>query len=201
MRRCALGALFGALLGASGCLIYPGDRQPNLVARHEAPSVTAAPRIEVVLHHQHTMDGSDAGGQATELTYKVVKESFERVRSQTPFLANAAMGTPKPEYVLDLETEVAEHGKTSAIVAGATLLLVPGFNSSDVIVRATLKDADGGTMGHWEAVGQVKMVVQLLLIVALPALPFTAPGDELYDDTFKDVFLQLGPDLETHARR
>ena len=188
------------VLTLSGCIIYQGDRQPNLVAGGFNPATSGAPRIEVVLHHVHTMDGSDAGGMATDLTYKEMKESFERVRGQTPFLANAAIGTAKPEYVLDLDTEVAEHGKTSAIVSGLSLMLIPGFTSSDVVVRASLKDPDGQTLGHYEAKGQIKMVVELLLLPALPVTAFMSPGKEVYDDTYKDVLLQVGPDLEKHAR-
>lgn len=197
-RRALTGGL--AVLTLSGCIIYQGDRQPNLVVGGYSPATASAPRIEVVLHHVHTMDGSDAGGTSTDLTYKEMKESFERVRGETPFLANAAIGTAKPEYVLDLDTEVAEHGKTSAIVTGATLMIIPGFFSSDVIVRASLKDADGESLGHYEAKGQLKMVVEILLLPALPIALFAAPGKELYDDTFKDVLLQLGPDLDKHAR-
>jgi len=99
----------------------------------------------MVLHHVHTIDSKDAGGVATDATYKVLKESLERVQKETPFLANSGIGIAKPDFVLDLDTEVAEHGKTGAIVSGATLMLIPAFPSSDVIVRGTLKDPNGDT--------------------------------------------------------
>lgn len=182
-----------------GCLLWSGERVPNLIETGAKPALAMQPRIELVLHHIHTMDGKDAGGTATDATYKVFEESLERVRSETPFLANAGIGIAKPDYVLDLQTEVAEHGKTGAIITGATLFLYPGFPRSDVIVRAHLEDANGQLVGRYDASGELKGIMHLLLLPALPVTVFLAPGDELYDDTFRDVFLLLEKDLGRHA--
>jgi len=195
MRQLAMTLL---CLSLTGCLFWSGERIPNLVETGAKPTLALQPRIELVLHHVHTMDGKDAGGMATDSTYKVFKESLERVRSETPFLANAGVGLAKPDFVLDLQTEVAEHGKTSAIVSGATLLLIPGFPRSDVIVRADLKDASGQIIGHYDASGQLKGIFHLLLLPALPVTLFLVPGEDLYDDTFRDVFLLLEKDLAKH---
>ena len=184
---------------SSGCLLWTGERIPNLVGTGAKPGISTQPRIEVVLHHVHTMDGKDAGGAATDASYKVFKESFERVRSETPFLAASGVGIVKPDYVLDLETEVAEHGKTGAIVSGATLMLIPAFPSSDVIIRGTLEDPAGNVIGHYDASGEMKGVIQLLLLPLFPVTLFTMPGKDLYDDTFRDIFLLVEKDLAARA--
>lgn len=184
---------------ASGCLLYRGDRHPDLVGSGAKPTASGAPRIDVVLHHRHTMDGKDAGGQATEATLKSMREAWERVRQETPFLANAGSGVPKPDFVLDLETEVAEHGKVAAIVSGATLGLVPAFISSDVNVKGTLKNLLGETVATGEGAGQLKGVFHLLLLPILPIVPAIAPGKELFDDTFRDVLIQITRAVEAGA--
>lgn len=158
----------------TGCLLWSGKRIPNWIETGAKPTLASQPRIEMVLHHTHTMDGKDGGGMVTDASYKAFKESLERVQKETPFLANSGIGIAKPDFVLDMNTEIAEHGKTGAIVSGATLMLVPAFPSSDVVVRASLKDADG-------------------------VMPFISPGEELYDDTFRDLFLLIESDLATHA--
>ncbi len=134
--------LIVSLVATTGCLLYRGDRQPNLIGTGARATAPDAPRIEVVLHHRHTIDGKDAGGQATELTFKQMKSSWERVQKETPFLANAGSGIAKADFVLDLDTEVAEHGKVAAIVSGATLLLFPGFISSNVM-EGDAQESDG----------------------------------------------------------
>ncbi|TMA61931.1 MAG: hypothetical protein E6J68_15125 [Deltaproteobacteria bacterium] len=187
--------LIVSLVATTGCLLYRGDRQPNLIGTGARATAPDAPRIEVVLHHRHTIDGKDAGGQATELTFKQMKSSWERVQKETPFLANAGSGIAKADFVLDLDTEVAEHGKVAAIVSGATLLLFPGFISSNVMVKATLKNPTGETLGTHEASGQVKGIFHLLFAPILPIVAITAPGKELYDDTFRDVLIQVAGDL------
>jgi hypothetical protein len=188
--------LVASLVLASGCLLYRGERVPNLIATGARPTAADAPRIEVVLHHRHTMDGKDAGGQATENTFKSVKESWERVQKETAFLANAGRDVPKPDFVLDLDTEVAEHGKTGAIVSGATLGVIPSVFSSDVIVRAMLKDPAGATLGAHEASGQLKGVTHIIFAPILPIVIATAPGKDLFDDTFRDVLIQVGGDID-----
>jgi hypothetical protein len=182
-----------------GCLLWSGERVPNLIGSGAKPTLAVRPRIELVLHHIHTLDGKDAGGTAADATYEAFEESLERVRGETPFLANAGIGIAEPEYVLDLQTEVAEHGKTGAIVTGATLFLYPGFPRSEVIVRAHLEDASGRLVGRYDASGELKGVMHLLLLPALPVTLLLAPGDELYDDTFRDVFLLVERDLGRHT--
>src|SRR5205823_7287977 len=104
--------LIVSLVATTGCLLYRGDRQPNLIGTGARATAPDAPRIEVVLHHRHTIDGKDAGGQATELTFKQMKSSWERVQKETPFLANAGSGIAKADFVLDLDTEVADRKST-----------------------------------------------------------------------------------------
>jgi len=92
--------LIVSLVATTGCLLYRGDRQPNLIATGARATAPDAPRIEVVLHHRHTIDGKDAGGQATELTFKQMKSSWERVQKETPFLANAGSGIAKADFTV-----------------------------------------------------------------------------------------------------
>src|SRR2546422_488131 len=104
LRRILQGCVFGMVaLYGNGCMM-------NMVGRGLKPDFPSAPRIKVVLTHQHTADGADSGSAATAATFKLVQASFERVRSATPFLANAGKDITAPDYVLNLDTEVAERG-------------------------------------------------------------------------------------------
>ena len=71
-RPSAYAMVLASLIVMSGCLLYRGDRRRNLVGSGARPTASDTPRIEVVLHHRHTMDGQDAGGQATEVTFKQI---------------------------------------------------------------------------------------------------------------------------------
>ena len=200
-RRSQLRAIRTALIlataiGGTSCILYRGDRRPNLVATGARPVLESAPRIEVVLRHRHTMDGQDAGSFATATSLKTIEKSFERVRQETPFLANAKSGASEPEYLLDLDTEVAEHGKVGAFISGLTMGVIPGFIASDVIVRASLCEPSGKPLAHSESSGQLKGIFDIIFLPALPIVAFTAPGDELVDDTFRDAMIQVALDLE-----
>jgi hypothetical protein len=179
---------------ATGCLIYAGDRLPERVGDAATAAALPPPPIEVVLRHKHTMEGRDQG-LATDLSYGQIKKSFERVRQEIAFLAQASTGLSAPDFVLELDTEVAERGETSAMISGFTLLLVPGFAGSTLKVAATLRDIDGNLVGRHEASAEVRMITQLLLLPLLPIVPFVAPGDELYDDTFRGALIPLAEDL------
>src|SRR5436309_13461419 len=109
--------LIVSLVATTGCLLYRGDRQPNLIGTGARATAPEAPRIEVVLHHRHTIDGKEAGGQATELTVKQRKRTWQRVQKETPYRANAGSGIATTDYVLELETEVAKHATVAELAA------------------------------------------------------------------------------------
>jgi hypothetical protein len=180
--------------------MYAGDRTPNLIATGARADLAAAPRIEVILSHRHTMEGEPVSS-ATDVTYRAMRGSFERVRQETTFLENAREGTPKPDFILDLDTAVDEHGKDSAFISGLTLMLIPAFISSDIVVDATLRTPDGETVSQHKASGEMKVIIHLLLFPVLPFLPLISPGDELVDDTFRDVLIPISRDLEEYLAR
>jgi hypothetical protein len=175
-----------------GCIMYEGRRSPDIVGRGAKVDVRSAPRIDVRIEHRHTMDGRIVG----DLSYRAIEDSFQRVRQEFPFLANTQLRKKNPEYVLVLKTQQAEYGEAMAKISGFTLTIFPALIHTQIIVAGDLERADGEEVGSYRAIGELRGVVQILLILALPALPFTAPGDELYDDTFRDFFLQLAPDLD-----
>lgn len=192
-RRAFAVAISALFLSQGGCIMYEGRRSPDLVGRGgKAAEVRSTPRIDVRLEHRQTMDGRPYG----DLSYRKFESAFQRVRQEFPFLANAQLSKADPDYILTLRTEQAEFGETMAMVSGFTLTVVPAMIHSMIIVEGDLQRIDGEQVGTWRAVGEVKGIVQILLILALPALPFTAPGEELYDDTFRDFFLQMAPRLD-----
>ena len=123
-------------------------------------------------------------------------ESFERVRDETPYLKNASIGLAKPELVLELDTEVAEKGMVWAIIAGASLLVIPGFPSSDIIVDAKLMTPDKKVLASYSAHGDLKMIFHLIFLPLGFINFWTFPGDSIYDDTFRDIFIQLESDVK-----
>jgi hypothetical protein len=183
-----------ALIGLplAGCLMLPGHRTPNLVATMQAPDLPAPlPRIRLVLHHVHTMDDGRAGPTANNLSYDEFVSALGRVRARTPFLAESGEAIPEPDYVLDLGTEIAERGGTSAFISGLTLLIVPSVTTSDAICRATLKTPAGRRLASFEAIGTQHNVMQILLLPLTPFLLAVAPRERLYEDTLEDIMIEV----------
>jgi hypothetical protein len=129
------------------------------------------------------------------MTYRAFQKSFDRVQSTIPFLANASFERENPDYILDLDTAVEEHGRGGAIVAGATLGIIPGFTSSDSVVRATLKTLEGEKLLTHESVFEVKAAFHILLVAMLPFFPFIAPGREIYDDPMRSSITAVAADF------
>ena len=182
-----------------GCLMYSGEKSPNLIETEPAPSLTAAPRIDVIMLHKHTMDGRSAGTGAEDATAAPFMQSFERIRDETPYLKNASVSLAKPELILELDTEVAEHGMVWAMITGATLFIVPGFPSSDVMVDAKLMTPNKEVLASYSAKRELKLIFHIIFLPLTPINFFTSPGDSLYDDTFRDIFIQLEADVKKYS--
>ncbi len=191
-------ALLVIAVFSHGCLMWSGtsrNAESAHLSSNQSP-VSAAPSLKVVLYHEHRMDGRISFAGAIDATYHQFQKSFDRVQSTIPFLVNASFDCENPDYILDLETSVDEHGKTSATVAGATLGIVPGFTSSDVVVRATLKTLEGERLSTHEAASEIKVAFHLLLLPLFPLVPFIAPGRELYDDPMSSAITAVAAEFE-----
>ncbi len=190
-------ALLVIVIFSNSCLMWSGTSR---LAEPEHPSftqspVSPAPSLKVILYHEHGMEGRTSGGGVTDMTYRQFRKSFDRVQPEIPFLVNASFDRENPDYILDIDTTVEEHGRTSAKVAGATLGIVPGFTSSDIVVRVTLKTLEGERLVTHEAASEVKSAFHLLLLPLLPLFPFIAPGREIYDDPMLSTITAVAADF------
>jgi hypothetical protein len=191
-------ALLVVVVFSQGCLMWSGTSrlaEPTNPSSAQSP-VPAVPSLKVVLYHEHRMDGRTTGGSVIDATYHQFQKSFDRIQTAIPFLANASFDRENPDYILGLETSVDEHGKTSAFVCGATFGIVPGFTSSDIVVRATLKTLEGERLVTHEAASEIKSAFHILLIPLFPLVPFIAPGRELYDDPMRSAITAVATDFE-----
>jgi hypothetical protein len=190
-------ALLVVVVFSQGCLIWSGTSrlaEPTNPSSAQSP-VPAVPSLKVVLYHEHRMEGRTSGAGAIDMTYRQFQKAFDRAQTEIPFLANASFERQVPDYILDLDTTVDEHGKTSARVAGATFGIVPGFTSSDVVVRATLKTLEGERLFTHEAASEVKAAFHILLVPLLPFVPFIAPGRDSYDDPMRSAITAVAADF------
>jgi len=80
------------------------------------------------------------------LTFKQLECAIERMRQAIPVLANAAKGPSRPDFALEIGSEIAERGRASASITDFSLLTTPGFASSDAIVHAKLLRSDGSVV-------------------------------------------------------
>jgi hypothetical protein len=196
LRRSATGLACALALSSSlqACLVYEAGRAPNWVASQSLPTAGESPRIGVTLRHRLTVDGAPPFGIGGQATADLLRESFERVRAETPLLAAADFASPDPALVLEIDTEVAERGAAGVFLAGLSFGLLPAITTSELTLRAALSDAAGTPLGAYQASSSTRSIGHLLLLPALPLL-LSRPGQRIADDTFRDLFLQLAPEL------
>jgi len=185
-----------AWLGTAGCVLTFDGRTPNLIATQPMPVITVAPRIHVLRSHRHTIDGSDAATRVAEASREVMERSFERVRADIPFLGVAHRQVVDPELTLRLDTEIVEHDVDKFRMAAATFFVLPVQSSSDIVVRATLMDRDGQVLGKGYATGKVRSTMHPFILPFMPIWVWFMPGDELYDDTYRDALIPVAQSLE-----
>lgn len=89
------------------------------------------------------------------------------------------------ENDLRAEVKILDQGSYNAGLAfltGFTLYLIPSKASDEFIVKTTIKDEEGNTLGSFEKSENINFWQQLFLIFALPAnSPISVPEETLYD--------------------
>lgn len=188
-------ALMLMWLGAGGCVLTFDGRTPNLIATQPMPAITVAPRMHVILSHRHIIDGSDAATPVTDASREVMERSFDRVQADILFLGAAHRQLSDPEFVLRFDTEIVEHDADKFRMAAATFFVLPVQSSSDIVVRATLMDRDGQVLGEGHATGAVRSTMHPSILPFLPIWVWFMPGDELYDDTYRDALIPVAQSL------
>jgi len=180
----------------SGCVMWQGQRVPNLVQTTKEPA-TAPAAIKVVLGHQHKME-RDRREWAEGLSNSVFVKGYDNAVKTSPVMKYASQSPTAPvSYVLFLDTAINEHGEAMAIISGLSLMLIPAVADSDIIVTGTLYEAaTGKEVGVYDAKGKIETLIWLPLLPVTPFALFAAPGQKTYDDTFTDVFIQLANQLQ-----
>lgn len=182
----------------SGCVVTMGERVPDKLGSPRA-AVEMPPAIKLIFSHEHQADGAPQGGTITKITHDQMLEGLERVRETDPILARAH---PEPyfdiQYLLFVDTVFNERDLLWAYISGASFLLIPVTLPGDVVVTGSLYEAHSGAkVGVYQSKVTRNTFVWLPTIVLLPVNAFTAPGpEELYDDTYRDMLVQLTADLE-----
>ncbi len=110
--------------------------------------------------------------------------------------ASFSPGEPA-HYILFLDTKVNEHGQAMAMISGFSLMIIPAAISSDIAVVGSLYEAaTGEEIGAYEAQGVLEVFIWLPLLPVTPITLVTGPGKELYDDTYRDLLIQVARDLK-----
>lgn len=183
----------------AGCAAWQGPRTPDLVASQTEEALQPEPVIKLEFSHVHMMEGDSGapftGGGMSETAFR---DSLERVSKDSPLMTHASLAPDEPvHYVLFLDTSINEHGQALAILGGLSFGLFPVIPSSDVGVTGVLYEATSGErVGVYEAQGKLKVLLWLPLLPFTPVTLFLGPGYELYDDTYKDLFIQISRDLK-----
>jgi len=190
-----------AVLATSGCVMTQGQRVPNLIADSQEAGIDPPPATKIVFTHAHNVEGKHYS-EHDRTSRKAFEKSLQRVMQTSPILRAASLSPTEPiEYILCLDTAVNEHGMISAFVSGATLMVVPMVISSDVIVQGTLYEAATAELiGTYDAQATLNVFGWLPLLPFLPATLALAPGDEMYDDTYSDVLIQVASELSGKPR-
>lgn len=125
-------------------------------------------------------------------------ESLSRVQQETSFLAEANDPMQEPDFVLKLATEIEFHEADSNGVAGITLTIYPAFERIDAACRAKLETPEGESLSEFTARGEERRIIQILLLPLLPVFLVQRPDRAFFDDTLRDIMIQLGMYLEQH---
>ncbi len=190
-----------AILLCSGCLMRSGDRVPDLISRGAAvkPQDGTPPAIKLVFTHEHQMEGDSRRGAPEGTTGRQFRAALDRVQKESRILSRASQNPYfDVQYLLFLDTLVNEHDQVWAFISGSSFFLIPVTMTSDYVVTGTLYEAySGEKLGVYEASVKHYTAIWLPLAALMPVTLFLQPGaEELYDDTFRDLFAQVELSLE-----
>jgi len=181
----------------TGCFYYMGSRTPNLIESQQLPTQEIAPKIETAFRHQILANGQPIGEPPTRVSNKEARESFERVRAETPFLRNAKPDLPDADFRLSIESHYESHETTWPVVLYVwTQSVFPYISTIDVSLTATLSRADGETLKTYVASCEIKQFTSVLALAALPvSVGLYLFGPDPVDETYRDLFIQIAEDM------
>jgi hypothetical protein len=172
------------------CVPFSAKYSADLPKPRVFPEVSGEPSIRLLVYNK-------------DFKPEKVARSLERARKKFPYLAGAAENTPYPDYTIGLEVGTQWEESDFNYVAGLMLGFLPSFYSHEVSVFATLDGDDGQRLGSFHASGTTKLVSQNHLVVILPLTGPLIPAvqKKVWNNTFRDVFIQVGEAIEADRER
>ena len=192
-------AVVVVLAGLVGCVAWQGPRTPNLVRTASEPAVNPPPVMWAILGWDETVRLDEASRREFAL-------SLNRTMRCSPVLQSSwwtvgptlDQATAPVHYVLFLDVSsdtTAQFWMALDVFFG---MIFPAKSTESVKVTGSLYEAaTGKELGAYEAKAALNRLAWLPLLPALPfVLAFGPTSDELYDSTFKDIFIQVATELQ-----
>jgi hypothetical protein len=177
---------------SSGCASF---RDSNLPPVSQWPPLNAAKgkSICIIVSGESTFNGKEQ-----EVTFKL--RNFWRDQVAKAYEDSGLFSEVKTymsDTDLKAEIKIIDHNERnigSAILTGLTLYLMPSKGTDELIVKTTIKNKVGNTLGVYEKSERVTTWLQLFLIFAMP---FNFPGP-VYEETLCD--LNRSTIVELHSK-
>lgn len=197
-----VGSVLSALLLTS-CATWMDERAPNLIETTSEPVLDDAPRIKLVWRHGARRGRRPSGADWEDRTSKEgarFGRAITEALATSGSLANAGVSpSDQVHYVLILDSDYVASGVPWMWVSfGLTGWILPAAVVSDYTITGALYEAASGDLVvlH-EAYATTESLYWLPVLLVMPVTVFTDPSSsEIYGDTVRDLFIQLGQTLE-----
>ena len=178
-----IGSIFVSILLlslVSGCAAYRAGNLPQ-ISSWPPESVNDKKSISIVVSGEAILGGKH---QAAPSTYiKISQEPTAKAYRNAGLFSDVKVGFAETD--LRAEVKIVHQGETNlglGFLSGLTLFLIPSKTTDEFVVKTTIKDSEGDTIGTFEKSETITMWQQLFLIFATP---FNFPGsvvkETLYD--------------------
>ncbi len=163
-----------------GCASFRSG-QPRQISKWPPEPTTRKKSISITVSGEASLNEKVQDVNATLI--KTWSEQTVKAYRESGLFSDVKTGLTKSS--LRAEVEIIDQGKANlglAFLTGLTLYLVPSNATDEFVVKTTIKDQNGKTLGVFERTEAVTMWQQAFLIFAMPFnFPGTIVKDTIYD--------------------
>lgn len=177
---------------SSGCASFRSSNLPS-VSQWPPRYATKGKSICIIVSVERTFNGKEQEVTFRSLNFR--KEQVVTLYKDSGLFSEVETGMSDTD--LKAEIKIIDRNKRDiglTILTGLTLYLMPSKGTDELIVKTTIKNKDGNTLGMYEKSEIVTSWVQLFLIFAMP---FNFPGS-VYEETLRD--LNRSTIVELHSK-
>ena len=163
-----------------GCASFRAGNLPPVSQWPPQPTMKGK-SVSIVVSGEAILNGKEQEVSANFI--EIWREPTVKAYHESGLFSEVKTGLTETD--LRAEVKIVDRGKVnlgSAFLTGLTLYLIPSNGTDELVVKTTIKDGEGKTLGTFEKSETITLYQQLFLIFAMP---FNFPGSvvkkTLYD--------------------